>query len=78
MGVTNTHALIVIEDKEAITRIRLVRQRCFLFHDEILAGRDRPKAIATAARKASRLAPVCIAPAKRYMMHARGYVIGIF
>ena len=40
MRVTDTHALIVIEDKEAITRVRLMRQRCFLFHDKVLAGSE--------------------------------------
>jgi hypothetical protein len=40
VGITDTHTLIIIEDKEAITRVRLVRQRCFFFHDKVLAGSE--------------------------------------
>ena len=78
VGVTDTHELAIIEDKETTARVRLVRQRCFLLHDKVLARSAGKAKIHCHARKARCFAPMCIVSAKRHMMHAMGYVTWIF
>ncbi len=38
--VAYAYTLVIVEDKETITRVRLVRQRCFFLHDKVLAGSE--------------------------------------